>query len=59
MNNEMIEDIIKFVQSARTARFKPPCSITSMMVTYGIEELSEAELIAEALELSEWLRNKK
>lgn len=55
----MIEDIIKFVQSARIARFKPPCSITSMMVTYGIEELSEAELIAEALELSEWLRNKK
>lgn len=55
MDEKQIEDIIQFVKAARIIKYEPPCAITAMMTTYDVDELTEEQLVKEALELSDWL----
>lgn len=58
LTEEQIQDTEEFVKSARLLRYDPPCVITAFMVNHDIDDLTETQLIEEALELAGWLREK-
>lgn len=55
MTKSQIQDLINFIEAATVVKYDPPCAITTMMVTDGIDLLSDEELVKEAVELSRWL----
>lgn len=56
MTDEHRKDMVNFVEKALIEIYKPPCAITSTMLTHEVEFMSEDELISETIRLSKVLK---